>query len=159
MVKYYIAIDNGVSGGITVIDKEGKICMHEHTPVKKELSYTKKKQWLNRIDTVELEEIISFFSMDCVCCLERPMINPARFTASISAARALEATLIVMERLGVAYLYLDSKEWQKAMLPSGLVGDELKKSAECIVKRLFPSLKVKNSDSVLMAEFMRRKNV
>lgn len=88
--------------------------------------------------------------------IERPMVNPGRFKATVSALRCLEATLIVLEELNLAYEYEDSKGWQKAMLPAGLKGEELKEASVNVAKRIFPGLAIKDGDSLLMAECMRR---
>jgi hypothetical protein len=72
--------------------------------------------------------------------------------------RALEATLIALEEMEWPYSYIDSKEWQKVMLPSGLKGSDLLKKASLDVgKRLFPTLNIKkDADGLLIAEYMRR---
>jgi hypothetical protein len=89
------------------------------------------------------------------------MVNPQRFKASTSALRALEATIIVLEELRLPFQYIDSKEWQKEMLPKGIKGSsELKKASLDIGNRLFPQFKdVKHGDrdGLLMAEYCRRK--
>ena len=64
--------------------------------------------------------------------------------------------MIVLEALQIPYAFIDSKEWQKALLPSGLEKLELKRAADDVAKRLFPSLRIVNSDSVLIAEYCRR---
>lgn len=90
------------------------------------------------------------------------MVNPGRFKATVSALRALEATQIVLEALKVPYQWIDSKEWQKAMLPAGLEKEELKTASTQICKRLFPSVFIKHDgdgDSLLIAEYLRRQNV
>jgi len=88
------------------------------------------------------------------------MVNPGRFQASISAMRALEATLNVLEFLELPHQYIDSKEWQKVMLPSGLKGaDQMKKASQSIGKRLFPSITcTPDADGLLIAEWARRGN-
>jgi len=90
------------------------------------------------------------------CLLERPMVNPGRFKATASALRALEATLIVLERLNIPFQYIDSKEWQRHLLPKGIEKDELKKAALDVARRLFPSVQTKDADSLLIAEYARR---
>ena len=94
---------------------------------------------------------------------ERPMINPTRWKASMSAIRCWEAQLIILEVLGVSHQFVDSKEWQKMMLPKGIKGsDEQKKASKDIGKRLFPSLadfKHTDFDGILIAEFARRANL
>jgi hypothetical protein len=68
----------------------------------------------------------------------------------------LEATEIVLEELQIPYQFIDSKEWQKVLLPSGLKGDQLKKAALDVAKRLFPKQEIVNADSLLIAEYCRR---
>ena len=155
----YIGIDNGVSGSISIIDSNKNI-FYFKTPVIRCLNYTKEKGWIHRINIEELIKILEPHSKDpCKCLLERPMVNPRRFKASTSALRALEATLIVLEQIKMPYQYIDSKEWQKKLLPNGLEGsDELKKASKEVAKRLFPNITVDkdgDADSLLIAEFAR----
>ncbi|GAH84395.1 unnamed protein product, partial [marine sediment metagenome] len=97
--------------------------------------------------------------------IERPYVNPQGFKATASALRCLEATLIAIEALGLSYQYMDSKEWQREMLPLGLKGTaELKKASVDIGCRLFPQYaeqirKHKDGDSLLIAEYARRKGL
>ncbi len=159
-VGCFIGIDNGVSGSIAVIGSDSRVSLIFPMPVKKELNYTKAKGWINRVDAEKLRSIIDPFIEFSKVYLERPMINPKRWKASVSAIRALEATLIVCEQLGLSVQYVDSKEWQKVMLPKGLKSEELKSASLSIGKRMFPSLKnhfKKDADSLLMAEWARRK--
>ena len=154
----YIGIDNGVTGSIGIVNDEYK--EFHHMPIKRELSYTKEKQFINRIDCDALQEILhKFHLLVGMVAIERPMVNPTRFKATQSALRALEAVLIVVEMLEMPYRYIDSKEWQKVLLPQGLKGDELKKASLDIGKRLFPQFAVrykKDADGILIAEYIRR---
>lgn len=159
MKLFYIGIDNGVSGSIGIIDSD-RNALWFRMPVKNELSYTKEKKFINRVDLKGLAELFnSVVPLDAVIVLkiERPMVNPMRFAATMSAIRALEATLIFFESRNIPYTYIDSKEWQKAMLPSGLKGaDELKAAADSICLRLFPSIKIcaGGGDSLLIAKYL-----
>lgn len=161
MSKYYIGIDNGVSGTIAVLKPHGGIFFGK-TPVKSQLSYTKVKKNITRIDVpavIELLETLVNPIENSFALIERPMVNPGRFQATASALRACEATLIIIEALGIPYQYVDSKEWQKVMLPSGLKGPKLKDASLQIGQRLFPSVKIKHTDydGLLIAEYARRK--
>lgn len=156
-MKTYVGIDNGVTGTVTIIGDNRVI--HFPMPVKSEQSYTKAKQNITRIDYPALREAL--WNDICVatgvfCLLERPMVNPGRFKATVSAIRALEATLIVLERLSIPFQYIDSKQWQKALLPQGLDKVDLKKAAIDVARRLFPQVKTKDADSILIAEYARR---
>jgi hypothetical protein len=156
--KTFIGIDNGVSGAITILSNDNDIILHAKTPVKKCLNYTKKKAFVNRVDFKSMINILKKAGDDTFCFIERPVVNPTRFNASTSALRCLEATIIILEELQIPYQFIDSKEWQKELLPSGLVGDELKVAADSVANRLFPKQKVLNADSVLIAEYCLRKN-
>jgi hypothetical protein len=165
--KIYVGIDNGVSGSIGIVTLHRVVSELHKTPVRKVLNYTKAKQWLNRINGKELKEILSapFDVSKAFCLIERPMVDPRRFKAMVSAIRADEATLTILEDLGIPYQYIDSKEWQKALLPSGLKGpEELKPASVEVACRLFPHLeeqirKHKDGDGILIAEYARRKGL
>ena len=159
-MRAYIGIDNGVSGSIGII--RGEETFFLNTPTKSELNYTKKKAIITRIDHNLLASILAAYKDNCFVILERPMVNPQRFQATTSALRALESTLIVIENLNLPIAYIDSKIWQKMLLPSGIKGsDELKKASMDIGCRLFPQhaeniKKHKDADGMLIAEYCRR---
>lgn len=157
----YIGIDNGVSGSIAVLDDARAVRIFFKMPVFKDLNYTKEKAWVNRVDTKALSGILERYRDDCRVCIERPMVNPGRFKATASALRALEATLIVLEGNKMPYHFIDSREWQKALLPSGLKGEELKAASDAVCKRIFPGIGIRtpgDGDSLLIAEYTRRKS-
>ena len=161
--RTYIGIDNGVTGTIGVINgRFGNSFIK--TPIVKQQDYTKKKKNISRLN---VSELISFLNNsvedinNTLCVIERPMINSTRFNASISAARALESVLTIIEMLGIPYIYIDSKEWQRALLPKGAAGVELKKASHDIGIRLFPQFKelIKShgdADGILIAEHARQ---
>lgn len=161
--KLYIGIDNGTSGSIGWTDgvRHGQI----KTPSFSEQSYTKAKGNISRVNHENLYSFLKELPEDThlavFVVVERPMVNPGRFKASVSALRSLESTLTVLERLNYPYQYLDSKEWQKDMLPKGIKGGpELKKVGLQIAKRLFPQVVCKpDADGILMAEWARRKRL
>jgi len=162
MNKFYIGIDNGVSGSVGVISDSGKAVWFK-MPVKNELSYTKTKKFINRVDIPALAELFNCvvpLDADIVCRIERPMVNPTRFNATLSAIRCLEAVQIFLEGRKVPYGFIDSKEWQKRMLPAGLHGsDELKAAADTVCRRLFPSISIKagGGDSLMIAQYLKEK--
>lgn len=172
-MKIFIGIDNGVSGSIGVITPMGTNFVL--TPTKSEQNYTKAKANITRIDVIELKNFFikllkdlylfdssTVSSTQVYCLIERPMVNPGRFQASASALRALEATLNVIEFLQFSYSYVDSKEWQRELLPKDSMKEQLKKDSVDIGCRLFPEhkeliVKHKDADGILMAEYCRRK--
>jgi hypothetical protein len=160
----YVGIDNGTSSnGIGVVQEQGKSMLYT-TPIKKEKSYTKVKKIISRIDHQKMlktfEDILKTFPDEkFLVGLERPMVNPRRFFASMSAMRALESTLIVLENLELNFIYLDSKEWQRVLLPGCAGGAELKAASLKAGKRLFPHIKFRgDADGILIAEYLRTKN-
>jgi len=171
----YIGIDNGITGSVGIVfeNQSGLFPM----PNKKCISYTKKFQTIHRIDKEALVSLLKSIGVaqddkrPFFCLLERPMINPMRFKNSISAARALEAVLIVLEQFNLPYEYIDSKAWQKELLPSGTwslkVSNTGKKTYKAdpgklkfasleVAKRLYPSvnlLEFKDADGLLIAHY------
>lgn len=164
--KLYIGIDNGTSGSIGWVG-EGVSPKMILTPIFKEQSYTKKKQEISRINHAVLKQTIidlmaGMVPDDILVIMERPRINPGQFATSISAARSLEATLCVVEDLGLPRMYCDSKQWQRVLLPKGVQGSaELKKASMDIGLRLFPGQesiirKHKDADGLLIASWAQR---
>ena len=164
--KIYCGFDNGITGTIACVgDCPAKII---ETPIVREQSYTKAKKIISRIDHLALKQWLidlmgsSIVPSEVIAVIERPMINPTRFQASVSAARSLEATLCVIEDLGIPHMYVDSRQWQCALLPKGVQGaPELKKASMDIGLRLFPDQanvinKHKDADGLLIAEWSRR---
>ena len=157
-----VFIDNGVTGTIGYYD--GTRADFKLTPTVSLQDYTKAKKNITRISTPKLSNILyeylGYSSELIMVVLERPMINPARFTASISAARALEATMTVLEVALLPYTFCDSKEWQRGLLPSsgtkGVDSKTLKQESRDIGERLFPQFKElihrhKDADGILGA--------
>ena len=156
-----MGIDNGVSGSIAILD-EGEIVVLFEIPIIKTLDYTKTKRFVNRVNVIDLKGVLkSLVGQKVICYIERPMVNPQRFRATLSAIRCLESVLNILELLKFPYCYIDSKQWQKELLPAKLAKEDLKDAARQIAKRLFPTyfdeFGVKDADGLLIAEFARRK--
>ena len=125
MDKIYIGIDNGVSGSIGIVGGHNQGTSFV-TPVKLQQDYTKKQKNLNRLDILCFKGILNEYAhyhdednkdLARVAIIERPFVNPMMFQASISAVRCLEAQLCVLESMEISFMFIDSKEWQKALLP------------------------------------------
>lgn len=160
----YIGIDNGVTGSIGFIFDNGLSGFIE-TPVFKDKNYTKDDQSLRRIDHKRLYEgLVHLGIEDVLVIIERPMVNPHAFTATKSALRALEATLVVLETIGFEYEYIDSKEWQREFIGSNVMGrDALKEASMRIGIELFPNnttyiKRHGDADGLLIAEYARRRD-
>lgn len=158
-IRTFVGIDNGVTGSIGLLYPNGAN-FFVLTPVVKELSYTKEKQFIHRINWKELRANIPPMSF---VLIERPMVNSKAFTATSSALRALEATLIIVEMLECEFIYIDSKEWQREFIASSVIGhDNLKEASKKIGINLFPNHTTKitkhgDADGLLIAEYGRRK--
>ena len=177
-MKTYIGIDNGTSGSIGIIQPYANRFLP--TPTFMQDSYTKpelkkktktaKKRTLvqkkiSRLDHKAFHKMlveVTDTSPEILIILERPMINPRRFAASMSAMRCLESQIVAIEDLNIPYRYIDSKEWQKAMLPKEVAGAEaLKYASECRGSDMWPQYeklfhKQGDADSMLIAEYAKR---
>lgn len=163
----FIGIDNGVSGAVAIVDNTGGAVDFWPMPVKKDLSYTQKAQWVTRVDVKQLRlkfRLLAMAPTPPSVWFERPMINPQRFKATVSAIRAYEATLIALESLSMGVSgYLDSRKWQKLLLPSGCSGAELKSASRIVGCRIFPQFKEEiekhgDADALLIALYAQRTN-
>ena len=161
--KTIIGIDNGVTGTIGIIGGANGTSFFK-TPIKKKQDYTKKKKIVSKIDHILLREMFEQEIIDptkTICIIERPMVNPGRFTATLSAMRALDRCEVVIEDLKLPHIFCDSKEWQKTLLPKGCKGLDLKVASHDIGIRLFPQFEEliaahKDADGILIAEYGRR---
>jgi hypothetical protein len=165
-MKYFLGIDNGVSGSLSMLDEMGNIKFFINTPCFKEQNYTKKEYIINRINTNKLFEILTPYVGENVrVMLERPLVNNSFFSSTCSAMRSLEATLIVLEKLKFKYEFLDSTEWQNELLPEywrgELVEKKLLKIASLEVgKQLYPQTDFsgfKDADGLLISHYCKQK--
>lgn len=164
--KIFIGIDNGVSGSVAILDQTGAVLAYFRTPVFETLSYQKNASRIHRIATQLLENRLREFvprGTEGHILVERPMVMPARFAATVSALRAYEATLITAERVlpHFACETIDSRSWQKEMLGEGHKGPQLKVASAQRGGELFPGQKpmiasLKEADALLIAEWGRR---
>lgn len=162
MSRIYVGIDNGVTGTIGIVGDNIEPKLYK-TPVKVEQNYTKAKANITRLDVNAFFALFDGYNRnDITVVMERPLVNPARFKSTVGALRCFEAELIIVELLGLRRIYIDSKEWQKAILPNGTSGEDLKKMSKDIGDRLFPmfdDFKHPDRDGILIAEYARRKNL
>ena len=157
----YLGIDNGVSGTLGIVTSDAQQSIFIPQFVFKTQDYTKKVKQIHRIHVELLTHWLRSQTEPMRAFIERPMVNPMRFVATGSALRALEATLIVLESCAISYQFVDSKEWQRVMLPQGIKGDALKCASKDIGIRLFPQHKDVilghgDADGLLIAEWARR---
>lgn len=172
-----IGIDNGTSGTI------GFICGEHYdfleTPVIVKLDFTKSvKKEIKRLDVDVFCKILNLYKSiaedvkePLICYLERPFTNPTLFNTSMLAVRCFEAELTVIESLKIPYVVIDSKAWQKELLPEGTTAkgkdkkskkNELKFASMEIGIRTFPLAektirKHKDADGLLIARYGKLK--
>lgn len=160
-MRTYIGIDNGVSGSIGIISDWGNL--FQKTPTFSEQDYTKERKNVTRLNAMELYKILSDYSRsNSLIILERPMVNPGRWVATSSALRCHEAMLVTFNLLELPYMFIDSKEWQKELLPKNCSKEFLKSASLDIGNRLFPEFKGVNHpdrDAILIAEYCKRKGL
>lgn len=170
-----IGIDNGATGTI------GFICKSEYkfyeTPSFLTHDYqTSKNKRFSRLSFKGYMELLKEFKQKAkennetiIAYIERPLVNPLMFSSSLGAVRCHEAELIGLELLEISYLFIDSKSWQRELLPSGLSSkkkeegkkkatNELKKASLDLAIRLFPLCKEtiekhKDGDGLLIARY------
>jgi hypothetical protein len=161
----YVACDNGVSGSFAWVNEIGSESGVISTPTFFEQDFQKDKKNVTRVNVLKL--ILWFNELPkgrVRVILERPFVNPMMFNATLSAIRAWEATLIALQKFNYPQQVIDSKKWQKAMLPQGCKGPELKVASVQVGCRLFPDHQdwirsQKDADSLLIAEFARRNHL
>lgn len=158
----YIGVDNGVTGTVGIITEEKTFFVN--TPIIKQQNYTKTKASISRIDVKRMTSLfLPFKGLQPIIKIERPMVNPGRFKATISAIRALESTMCILESLDLDFAFIDSKEWQKALLP-GIVGsEELKHASKLKGIELYPEFepiirKHGDADGLLIAKYLKMIN-
>tara|TARA_R110001606_G_scaffold358238_1_gene509822 strand:+ start:312 stop:974 length:663 start_codon:yes stop_codon:yes gene_type:complete len=135
--EWIVGIDNGTSGAMCVL-KAG--CAHTFKPnvqhfwrtTSKEVrNYQIEEKYTTRLDVpAMIESLMPFTRLESVVAvLERPLVNPSKHTATLCAVRCFEAQLVVLEHLGIPYRFIDSREWQGALLPRGVKGSANLKEA------------------------------
>jgi hypothetical protein len=156
---YIVALDNGTSANGVALFGPDNLVKYEKLPIKNELSYTKTEHHISRLDAPGFKKLLSSWNLpkeQTLVIMERIMINPMRFRASISAARCLEAELVVIEELGYNIEYCDSKNWQHILLPDIKGSDELKKASLELGKKMFPQFKLKRDADPLLIGYWRK---
>ena len=131
-----IGIDNGVTGTIGVL---GDTTQFVKTPVFNDNDYTKKPSKLKRVAIDTLIRFLQPKGRNAIAYIERPMVNPRSNPKAVkSAIRALEATCIALEMLGIPYHFIDSKAWQAHFFGANIAKDDLKEASRVVGINLYP---------------------
>jgi hypothetical protein len=157
---HFIGLDNGCSSnGVALFVND--LVRYEKLPIKKERNYQKEEHNLTRIDVPGFRSLLTSWNLpskETIIVMERPGVNPARFNASLSAVRCLEAELIVIEEFGFETSFIDSRVWQRALLPGVEGSVELKKASLALGQQMFPQFKIKkDADSLLIGYYWKNK--
>jgi hypothetical protein len=165
-MKIIIGSDNGSTGsiGILHVDDNNTITKSQFilTPCKTELGYQKKARNISRLDYPEFCNLLDkelSFGYPITAVVERPYTGTFVNTAVV-AGRCLEGMIIAFEQKNISYTVVDSKGWQKAMLPGIKTSKMLKSASKDVGCRLFPEHKAlitkhKDADGILIAEWVR----
>lgn len=166
MDRYFLGIDNGTTSTVGIIKKSDTetSAYSFKMPTKKTQKQTIKGGTITRIDVKVLFDVLrKHIPKGAIvsCTMERPMVNPGRFNNTVSAVRALEAVTIVLESLKIPFEIVDSKSWQKKLLPKEAKGEQLKVESLKLGEQLYPNRTVKghpDADGLLLAHFCMLKH-
>lgn len=117
-----IGIDNGTTGTMCSWILEKGLKDFIETPSKRVLNYQKQINYIDRLDhdlfqnwiknQIKSAKSIYKSEIKVIIILERPMVNPKRFDASLMAVRTFESTLVILQQMNLNYIVIDSKQWQ-----------------------------------------------
>jgi len=129
MVKYYIGIDNGVKGGISVLDSEYNIVEKIVMPV---FGTSKKEYDLNKIS-----KFLKKYN-DCFIILEKaqPQFRDGKKQA-FKTGFGYGAIQGILSSLQLSYIIVSAKEWQKKVF-AGLCVDDTKIASILFCQRQWP---------------------
>lgn len=133
MTRYIIGIDNGVSGGIVVLDKvSNNIVFKTVMPV-----FGKSKK---EYDVQTISGVLKSFSEDAVAYLERaqPQFRDGKKQA-FKTGYGFGVMEGVLAALNIPYFVVAPKVWQKRVF-AGLQSDDTKLASLMFCKRTWPTV-------------------
>jgi len=164
----YIGMDNGSTGTVGIVNTDRTICDFFNTPIIKELSYnTTSKKFVSELDievfSNRVKGLIGDSKEPIFAILERPFSNgQAMYRNSVKLAYGFFVLQKQsMKLMGIGYEVMDSKKWQKKILPPGTTSSgDLKRASKDIGIRLYPQFKTimtrqGDADGMLIAEYAR----
>lgn len=134
-----IGIDNGTTGSIAILGPSGSLFEPMFT---KEQSEGMAGKVIRRIDCETLEHWLRN-NIDTLATafayVEKPFTgSPMMINTCVLAARSYEAVIVTLERMGVGYQQVTSKDWQKAILGDVKGSPALKKASMLRGMQMYP---------------------
>lgn len=151
---YFIGIDPGSKGAVTVLDEKSNVILLEDIPFLKSEKEMDIPTFSDMINDYILEEHH--------CILEKCQYTPAiRGSGAFTFGKTIGYTECALLLLKVSHELVRPQLWKKEF---SLIGKDKTGSIE-VAKRLFPSVATKliktkdgRAESLLIAEYCRRKN-
>lgn len=170
-MKYYLGVDLGISGAISIVSNNGNIILCEPIPV---IPVLVNKKMRNQYDITNLNGLIKAWISDyniVKAGMERLRAFPGQSSQtgfSLGGATMLFKTLFTV--YGISYRQIEPRVWQKDIFGSlGIQYDKstTKKASILAAKQLFPNFSFRRTarckvdshdmcDSACIAEHLRR---
>ena len=162
----FVGIDNGSTGSIGIIQPEHD-AIYMPMPTISEVDFHKDQEHMvTRVNHPVLETIICNFDPEkTYVTLERPLYNNRMFAQSMSAARAFESVLILLDKYQITRETIDSTQWQNMFFPGNRKSRDkgiTKAMSNKYGKIYFPDLDImglKDYDGILIAKFCQMKQM
>lgn len=172
-MKGYIGIDIGKHGAICSITREGTINVLKIPMIKDQIDYSFLFDMIQNIQTTELKNT----GINPTVVFEKlGVIFGSSKATAFSMGYQCGAIEMLCISLGLPYVKVPAKEWQKEMFKGvdeitkpGKTSRDTKAMALVAIKRLFPSMQLTFEsgkkphdgliDAVLIAEYARRQNL
>ena len=142
-MKYYLGIDPGISGGISLIDENKKIILTEIMPIFK--SDKNKKE----LDVKEIVAILKRLQEDfgiTQAGLESVHAFPGQGVSSMFKFGKVFGIIIgILQALDIPYSFIRPLRWQREVLV-GYRGKYPKENAKAFISQLYPNYNFKASD-------------
>ena len=136
-----VGIDNGTTGSVAIIGPNGALFEPMFT---KEHSEGMAGKVIRRIDCEILEHWL-LNNIDTLATafayVEKPFTgSPMMINTAVLAARSYEAVIVTLERMGIGYQQVTSKDWQRAILGEVKGSPALKKASRLRGAQMYPAL-------------------
>lgn len=174
MTKSYIGIDIGKNGAICMVDSLDKMTIHKIPMISDQIDYA---FLFDIIQNFQNSEMTKTGKNPTAVFEKLSLIFGSSKATAFSMGYQSGAIEMMCIALGIPYIKVPAKEWQKEMFKGvdeitkpGKTSRDTKAMALVAIKRLFPELKLTFNDrstkphdglidAVLIAEYSKRKNL